>query len=54
MDSYEGQRIYNVNQFLGTDDERLPSFSKDEVLKAFKLFIREFSISGVYIYRYLI
>jgi hypothetical protein len=51
MDSYEGQRIYNAPQNLAMEDERIPTLSNEEVIKTFKLFIREHQIGNVYIYR---
>jgi hypothetical protein len=51
MDSYESNRIYNAPQNLAMEDERLPRMTPDEIIKAFKHFIREHQVGNTFIYR---
>jgi hypothetical protein len=51
MDTYETNRIYYAPQNLQMDDERIPNMTKDEVIRAFKLFVREHQVGNSYIYR---
>ena len=54
VDSYEGQRIFFSDQNLQMDDEKTNKISYDDVLKKFKLFIREYQHANTYIYRYFL
>jgi hypothetical protein len=51
MDSYEPNRIYNAPQNLAMEDERVPRMTPDEIIKAFRLFIKDFQVGNTYIYR---
>jgi hypothetical protein len=51
MDPYESKRIYYTPQNLQMDDERVPKMTIDEVIRAFKLFVREHQVGNSYIYR---
>ncbi len=53
MDSYEQNRVYYAPQNLQMDDERVPNMTKDDVIRAFKLFVREHQVGNTYIYRYI-
>ena len=51
VDSYEGPKIFFSDQNLQMDDEKTSKISYDDVLRKFKMFIREYQNSGTYIYR---
>ncbi len=52
VDSYEGPKIYFSDQNLQMDDEKIAKINLDEIIKKFKLFIREYQHSNTYVYRY--
>lgn len=51
VDSYEGPKIFFSDQNLQMEDEKTSKISYDDVLRKFKMFIREYQHSGTYIYR---
>ena len=51
VDSYEGPKIFFSDQNLQMDDEKTSKISYDDVLRKFKMFIREYQHCDTYIYR---
>ena len=51
VDSYEGPKIFFSDQNLQMDDEKSTKTNFEEILRKFKMFIREFQFTNTYIYR---
>jgi hypothetical protein len=51
MDAYSSQAIYESNQYLKMDEEEEKIFSREETIKAFTKFIKEFQLGNTYVYR---
>jgi hypothetical protein len=51
MDPYAAPQLWVSNQNLKLEDERIPEMNKEEVIKSFKHFIRDYQIGNTFIYR---